>query len=262
MIPLKNEEIEKLENFVGYGKVNADIIFIGLEEAGGGYDNFRVRLGIPNYQFLDCKRFHLDKLKCIEYHSDDSCQNIKKKNVWAFMSYLMLRLDGVDKNSIFEKDSLILKQYQSNLLGTLNENGKTLLTEIYPIPCPKFNQWQYTIKKDKKVIIDENYIDIIKKYKNKNEYKKEVLPKRIKIMNEVFSSDNFSAKAIICYGVAGWKEFESFFKNFKVELKKSTIKSCKMGLLNNKTKVFLTPFFGIGHMSYEKMEMIANEIKC
>jgi len=40
-----------------------------------------------------------------------------------------------------------------------------------------------------------------------------------------------------------------------------TSKECKMGVLKNKTKVFLTPFFGQGQINYKTLDEIVEKIK-
>jgi hypothetical protein len=42
--PLTDPELDHLLNFVGYGRLDADIWFMGMEEAGGGAANLHIRL--------------------------------------------------------------------------------------------------------------------------------------------------------------------------------------------------------------------------
>lgn len=42
--PLTNGQLRRLLNFIGYGRLDADVWFLGMEEAGGGEDNIRTRL--------------------------------------------------------------------------------------------------------------------------------------------------------------------------------------------------------------------------
>ena len=245
-------QLEKLEGFIGYGRADAKIIFIGIEEGGGGFENLRLRTNKENYKYLDSKRFHLDDLGERSFHNDNKKPRVNLQSVWRFMSYLMLRLEGVEVERIMANNKQLLREYQNNSLGTVNENGKTLLTELYPIPCKSFNTWG----KGK-----DSYTQIIPQYKSKEEYKRSVLPKRKKIFEDLIKSDSFSASAIICYGKGNWMEFEKFFALFGVQFENiNTSKECKMGLLNNNVKVFLTPFFGNGQMNYETLEEITKEI--
>lgn len=270
MRTIEKKDLETLEGFVGYGRKDAEVIFIGLEESGGGYDNFNVRLNTQNYSYLDCKRFHIDKLKCFHLHSDDneSYNNIKFQPVWRFVSYFMLRLEGINRKEIFAKNRLKLRKYQSDFIGTTKGCGKTLLTEIYPIPCQKFKWWKYEKKnKEGKVILREHYKDIFPfpDYQKKSKYKKKIIPKRVAMMKELINSKEFSAKTIICYGKSGWNEFQKFFHHLNVDFIDKSNKSykVKVGYLNisngRKLKIFLTPFFGNGQMSYDYLDKLVKE---
>lgn len=248
---LKREELDKLEGFIGYGRKDAEVVFFGLEEAGGGWENLKTRLSITNYKYLDCKRFHLDEFKHskpYELHSDEPNKSVNFQPVWKYMSYLMLKLENRTDEEIFKKKSKLQRDYQNNSLGTLNNNGKTLLTEIYPIPCPSLNRW-------------EDYQKIIPFYAGKKEYKLSVLPKRIELFRDILESEEFQAKAIFCYGKSHWGDFKKFFKNFNVEFQCLKLsKPTKIGRLQNGTKVFLIPFLGNGQVSYTYLKELSKEI--
>ncbi len=44
--PLTDSELDHLLNFIGYGTLDADVWFLGMEEAGGGEANIRAELHI------------------------------------------------------------------------------------------------------------------------------------------------------------------------------------------------------------------------
>ena len=250
---ITDEQLEILEGFVGYGNPDAKIIFIGIEERGGGYWNLEKRFNTPNYKFIDCKRFHLDNEISIKHHSDKSYKDLKLQGVWKFMCYFMLRLNGHTKDEIDAKNKILMREYQSEYLGTTNSKGETLLTELYPIPCEKENIWG---------IPKEKYYDIIPQYKSKKDYRRNVLPKRIKIFRDLINSPKFQASNIICYGNGNWKDFENFFAEFNVEFKDiETSKRSKMGQMKNGVNVFLVPFFGNGNIDYQTLDDIVNKIK-
>src|SRR5690554_4304581 len=98
------KDLDKLESFIGYGRKDAEVIFFGIEEAGGGLKNLQSRLQIQDYQYLDCKRFHLDHLEHLKpytLHSDDPEKAVHLQQVWKFMSYIMLRLENREDHEIF-----------------------------------------------------------------------------------------------------------------------------------------------------------------
>jgi hypothetical protein len=253
---ITNAELKKLESFIGYGKPNAEIIFFGLEEAGGGIENLRKRLSIDDYEYLDCKRFHLDHLKPnkkYKLHSDDENFKVNFQPVWRYMSYIMLKLEHKSEKEIFQDKSKILRNYQNNFLGTKGEKGNTLLTEVYPIPCSSLKLWGTT---------DNNYKEIIPQYPDKKAYKIEVLPKRIKTFKKIMYSDQFQAHTIICYGKSKWPEFKSFFKELEVHFKELNLsKPAKKGELPNGTVVYLLPFLGNGQVSYKFLDEVVKNIR-
>jgi len=253
---LDKQDLEKLENFIGYGREDAKIIFFDLEEAGGGLENLKTRISIKEYKFLDCKRFHLDHFehkKPYKLHSDNPDYKVNFQSVWKFMSYMMLRLDNVPNKQIFENNSIVLRNYQNNRLGTKNKDGETLLTEIFPIPCSNLKCWGTK---------DSDYTKIIPSYKSKTEYQTQVLDKRIEIFRNLLDSKKFSANAIICYGKTHWKEFKRFFKELDVEFEEKELsKNYQVGNLLNGKKVFLIPFLGNGQVSYKFLDELVNEIR-
>ena len=250
---ITDKQLEVLEGFIGYGKLNAEIIFFGIEEAGGGYENLKMRFSMDKYEYLDCKRFHLDNLKKTDYHNENEKYSVKLQPVWGFMSYLMLRYKGHSKKEILDNRRQLLREYQNNRLGTTNEKGETLLTELFPIPCDSDKIWGTK---------NESYTKIIPQYKSKKDYRESILLKRKKKFQNLINSTDFSASVIICYGKRNWKEFEKFFNDFNVQFHKiDTSKECKMGILKDDIKVFLTPFFGNGQMGYEGLDEIIEEIK-
>jgi hypothetical protein len=248
-------ELLKLENFIGYGRKDAEIIFFGLEEAGGGIRNLKKRLEIPDYDYLDCKRIHIDHFQVSKkylLHSDDPAIKVKFQPVWRYMSYIMLKLDNIESSEIFKDDGKLLRDYQNNFLGSISDHRKTLLTEIYPIPCSSLKLWGTS---------KESYKDIIPFYQDKAEYRTKVIKKRVETFKELINSPEFKAKAIICYGQSHWKEFKAFLKEFDVNFTKMNLnKRSEIGQIKN-TKIFLTPFFGNGRVSYSFLDELVQEIK-
>jgi len=262
MQTIKGKDLEILEGFKGYGRKDAEIIFIGLEEFGIGYGNLMARIKTPNYdtELLDCKDFHLNRLKTDKLHK----KNPKLIQTWRNMSYLMLRLGGKERKEILAKNRRELRKYQRDVLGTTNENGKTLITDLYPIPCQSFDG------KNKWGTKEEPYTELIPTYKSKKEYQEKVEGKRIRILHNIINSNKGTAKAIISYGSTRWKIFKKIFPNIHfnkepLHLKTNSGKSKTYYYavgelkLNEKlnTKIILTPFFGNGAVSDDFMDELA-----
>ncbi|GAA4314562.1 hypothetical protein GCM10023115_28270 [Pontixanthobacter gangjinensis] len=257
MKKITDSQLQKLENFIGYGRKDAKTIFFGLEEAGGGIENLHIRLGIKNYELLDCRDFHLKHLGLngdYNLHSYDPSNKVKFQPVWRYMSYLKLRIDGKMPNELFKNKSQALREYQNNYLGTLNKEGDTLLTEIYPIPCRNMNSWI----DDKNTPKEER---IIPQYKSKKEYQETVLPKRQKLFSDLFNSEDFQADTIICYGKSKWDEFKKFFNEFDIDWKELNLdKPTQKGYLNENIQIYLIPFLGNGQVSYKYLDRLVEKI--
>lgn len=245
-----SEETKKLCNFIGYGKKDAEFIFIGIEEGGGGYDNLKRRLEYKDYKLLDCRKFHLEVLNDKRFHSY-SDNSVKLQPVWRFISYLVLRLKGIDKESLFKNNKLKLREYQNNFLGTTAIHGETLLTEVYPIPCSSFNYWGY--KNDES---EDDYKLYFKEYLDKDDYIRKVLPSRKKLLSQVIASNSLEKKKIFCYGKTVWDHYEKFFINYTF-IDNGYYKYCT----DLNTRIFLLPFLGNGQFSYKKAEEIVSLIQ-
>lgn len=111
--PLTDREIEKLFDFVGYGTLDADVWFLGMEEAGGGEDNIRTRVDFEPVE--DCAAAH-QKLGVLELHTGKR----KIQRTWRGMCYIMLALEGKEPHT--EE----IRSYQAEHLGRFG--GNTLLT--------------------------------------------------------------------------------------------------------------------------------------
>jgi hypothetical protein len=107
---LQSNELEHLLNFVGYGRLDAPVWFLGMEEAGGGEANL---LGITKHHW--------------------SRRVIQR--TWRGMCYLMLKLDNK------ATDAENIRNYQAESLGRFG--GQTLLVELTPIPKSSIGAWGY-----------------------------------------------------------------------------------------------------------------------
>ena len=116
---LTDTELDHLVNFIGYGKLNADVWFLGMEEGGGGEDNIRSRSKFRPVE--DCAEAH-KILGITKFHTGQKII----QSTWRGMCYIMLRLEGkpVDRESI--------RNYQADYLGRFQ--GNSLLCELMPIP--------------------------------------------------------------------------------------------------------------------------------
>lgn len=186
---LTDEELELLLNFVGYGKLNADVWFLGMEEAGSGENNIRSRLRFS--QVEDCAEAH-QILGITKHHSGK--KNIQK--TWYGMCYIMLRLAGK------ETDRESIRNYQADYLGRFQ--GNSLLLDLMPIPKPNIKAWGYE--------------KLIPQFASSDEYYEHVKPRRVKYLQRLMSE--YCPKVIICYGKMYWQEFKEIFPEMEFLLEK------------------------------------------
>ena len=113
---------------MGYGTLEADVWFIGMEEAGGGEENIRARLNFR--QVEDCAEAH-NLLGITKHHWGRKVI----QRTWRGMCYIMLLLDGKEPNTE------LIRNYQANYLGRFQ--GNTLLCELMPNLKPRISDWGY-----------------------------------------------------------------------------------------------------------------------
>ena len=185
---LTDAELEHLLNFVGYGELDANVWFIGMEEAGGGEDNIRSRLKFRKIE--DCANAH-QILDITKHHTGRKVI----QRTWRGMCYIMLLLEGkpVDRESI--------RNYQADKLGRFQ--GNSLLCELMPIPKPSIGSWGY-----------EN---LIPQFNSADEYYQVVKPRRVKYLRGLLQEH--SPKVVICYGKGSennyWQSYRELFPDIK-----------------------------------------------
>ena len=173
--PLNDSELEHLLNLIGYGTLDADIWFLGMEEAGGGESNIRSRLkfrpvmdNAEAHKMLGVTNLHWGRRKI--------------QRTWRGMCYIMLRLEGN------EPTTENIRTYQAEKLG--RDGGNTLLTEMMPIPKPKVHRWDYE--------------ELIPQYGSRKEYYRVVKPRRIELLRGMIEENQ--PKVVMCYGKSFWND--------------------------------------------------------
>ena len=185
---IKDHELEYLLNFVGYGNLDAEVWFLGMEEAGGGESNIRSRLKFRTIE--DCAEAH-QILGITKHHTGNKI--IQK--TWRGMCYIMLTLEGK------ETDRENIRNYQADYLGRFQ--GNSLLLELMPIPKPSINTW--------------NYEDLFPQFKSRNDYYQTVRPRRINYLQKLFLEHR--PKIVIAYGQGikkkNWQAYQDLFGNLE-----------------------------------------------
>ena len=128
--------IDYAQKFFGYGRWEASIWFIGIEE-GGGKDIQAVHDRLKAWatsgqskELEDAPTFHLAS-NITAWHRPDA----KHQSTWKQLIRMFLLARGQDDS----EDALI--DYQRTQLGTTT--GETCLAELLPLPSPDSKTWNY-----------------------------------------------------------------------------------------------------------------------
>lgn len=178
--PLTNNELEHLLNFIGFGRLDAEVWFLGMEEGGGGEKNIRARLKFKKvedleeaHKILGITKYHLGK-RFIQ-------------STWRGMCCILLLVDGKEPNT--EN----IRNYQADYLGRYQ--GNTFLCELMPIPKPKMSDWDYD--------------RLLPQFKSSQDYYEKIKPRRIKYLRDLIKVHK--PKIVICYGKKYWQDYKELF---------------------------------------------------
>ncbi len=185
---LTDTELAHLLQFVGYGSLESDIWFLGMEEGGGGEANIRTRLQFRTFEdnaeahkLLGITKFHWGK-RVIQ-------------RTWRGMCYIMLRLENEDPS----RENI--RHYQAEQFG--GKHGNTLLTELMPIPKPNVNSWGYE--------------ELIPQFASREDYYQQVKPQRVDYLRQLVGEHR--PPVVIGYGKAFWPSYKELFPDHDFENK-------------------------------------------
>lgn len=207
-----DDEIDKLLRFIGYGNLDADIWFLGMEEAGGGVDNLRRRLALDPVE--DLKVACVDKLGITKHHTGRRVL----QRTWIPMCEVMLRLDGKPTNADSKRN------YQAEYLGRRGTAGRTLLLELMPLAKPSIKAWPY-----------EGHLH---RFPDPETYYRVEKPKRVRLIQDLVALH--CPKLIVAYGKGYWPDYKQIAPD--MAYKRDTVSS-KIEVARGETSIILTPQF-------------------
>jgi hypothetical protein len=141
---LSQEEIDRVVSFTGYGRIDAPVWFIGLEEGLGEMSsadtlaNLKVRGSFENV--MDLRSAH--HLRLNEGGSPINWdKRPPKTQVWLYMAKIMRALNNQEDAC---SNLNAARQYVQTRLGRSKSGiGQTFLTELSPIPAARGNDKQW-----------------------------------------------------------------------------------------------------------------------
>ena len=178
---------DRIEKFIGFGRRDAPVVFIGMEERLTSDDALDDDLAIRSrYEspVMDLREASPGSAEAERYFDPD---RPPRQPTWRVMADLMLRRDGAAHPTTEER-----RQYRALRLG--RADGDTLLAELLPYPHPKSSDWLY---------------ERFGKFHTRAEYATKMLPERIRMLREVISESR--RELVVCYGKTNWSEYEALF---------------------------------------------------
>ena len=238
----------RIENFLGYGNLNSEIWFIGMEE---GFNGDEQDLGNRFSSTKDKSIIDLQGMPCVKDHLKWFQPDSPIQKTWRKLILILLVLRS--ENNIDDKK---IKQFQIEKLGRKESNHCIL--ELMPLPCgsTKPTDWKKIYTK----FGDKLGIDYLK---SRQYYLDKVRPNRIEKFKGLVKGlvDKHSPKTIICYGLTYLKEWEEIIgpgrKEKEIEIGKRKLYFYK----NDKTNFFVIPHPCAWGLTNNDWLGIASEIK-
>ncbi len=224
---------DRINNFWGYGNLNAPIWFIGLEEGfTGNLDDLEKRLlKTQGKSVLDCHADMLEVTDHIKFYrgTNPPLQSTTKKLI-AILFYLKGK-------TVFDNDDI--RRFQGTQFGRLNSDHCSL--EFLPLPNNKSDSWIYDF-------IGIDYLSSRKKYEQT------IFPRRIALFRDII--DKYSPKVVIFYTLKFKDSFESIIGK-KADHIGEDVFACK----KDNTSYFIITHPTATGLSNEKWEKISMKIK-
>lgn len=165
---------DRIENFVGYGRLDAPVVFIGMEEGGYGANQPEKLLADLN------RRSSFREIEAYAGHSGAI------QRTWRVACSLMLHRQGNTQPSVAE-----LVAYQDTKFA--RPDGEVLLTELMPYPNNRLSSWPA----------------IYAERETRAGYYQRLLPARTKLIRDVLAASK--RELIVAYGKGHWPAYASIF---------------------------------------------------
>ena len=209
--PLTQAQVDVLLTFEGFGRLDAPVWFLGMEEAG---DNPQLLHTRATWQpVMDLRDAHVESLG-IEKHHRVNIASVVLQSTWRPMCVLMVLGDAPElyvpfpanfsKLARAERQPFLqqrrrlvgeVRRYQSTCLGRGSEQGQTLLCELLPIPKPAENVYPFA--------------NVLPMWMDHPHYKADVLPSRKELLaNRLVQHP---PEIVVAYGKAFWDDYRNLF---------------------------------------------------
>ena len=178
---------KRIEEFVGYGSIEAPLVFIGIEEGLARPEALQNDLLWRSTfkTIMDAKEAHEGLADGPSLFSEKP----RRQPTWRVMADVMLRFNEETFTSKAGR-SEARRKYRPLALGRSIANS--LLVELLPYPNKKSTAWPY-----------------VDRFPTKQDYIEAMLPRRLALISKVLAE--YPRQAIICYGQGDWPAFKRLF---------------------------------------------------
>jgi len=179
---------DRIEAFIGYGRLDAPVVFIGMEEGLQQHVPMETDLMLRSRfePVMDLREAHQGIAGTDKFFSATPvCQR-----TWRPMCDLMLRREGVCDPEVATRN-----RYQATRLG--RSHGDTLIAEMLPYPMKNrrdISSWPYSK---------------FGRFETNQAYLATIRPQRIELLRAALRCA--SREVIICHGKGEWPQFQAIF---------------------------------------------------
>jgi hypothetical protein len=234
---LNPDDLAHLSAFIGYGRLDAPIWFVGMEEGLGGNEsalegNLSVRLGW-SARVMDMAEAH-------DAHNLNGpyFETGRVPTVWLFMARIARAL-GREQAADWQADREAARAYVRDSLG--RSNGETLLAELLPLPRVNVHSWP------------EAYRGL---FPTAREYVASVLPQRIAMLGELVRTHR--PRLLICYG----SSHRGHYRRIVGAAEWACLAGTQIEVTRRaNTTAALMPFFGNGRLSLNDLGVLITYLR-
>jgi len=177
---------DRIENFIGFGRPDAPVVFLGMEEGllreADLLTDLQRRSTFEPYMDLSQAQAELGGPG--RYFGRAPIT----QKTWRPICDLMLRRAGVRHPTREQR-----LRYQADHLG--RQTGETLLTELLPYPHSDANQWLYAQ---------------FGRYSNRQDYADAMIRRRQELLSRVFRAH--PPQLIVAHGKQNWEHYKAIFR--------------------------------------------------
>lgn len=205
--PLTQAQVDVLCAFKGFGRLEAPVWFVGMEEGGSNPALLHARaLWDP---VMDLKEAHVDRLGITRHHE----KSRSLQSTWRPMCMLMRLMEqpelfprrrdhrAIDPSDVRAHRQALrgfvsqLREYQAELLGRTVPEGMTFLSELLPIPKPAEHKYPFA--------------ELLPMWAGHEAYKKAVETDRKNLLRSLILENR--PEMVVCYGKKFWASYEDLF---------------------------------------------------